>query len=342
MLTTKVLKSPYVYFGGKSKASALIWDRFGDVDNFVDPFMGSLAVLLGRPVNHKRRAETVNDLDKYICNFWRALKADPVGVAKYADWPVNETDLTARHLWLVNQGQERLMPLQGDPDYYDAKVAGWWVWGINAWIGSGWCSGTGNWNVDETGNLIDQNVAIDRIGVKRQRPHLCDRGKGINRKRPHLGTRGQGINRLEHNDLDDLIGYMQALADRLRGVRVCSGDWQRVVTNGALAYGETVGIFLDPPYDVSTGRDMRLYTHESDVSTAVREWAIEHGDNPRYKICLAGYEGEHVMPESWSKIAWLANASYKSSAGDQNGNRKLERLWFSPHCLNQQPELFSL
>jgi hypothetical protein len=48
-----------------------------DVDTYNEPFAGSLAVLLGRP--HAPRVETVNDLDCYLANFWRALQADPGG-----------------------------------------------------------------------------------------------------------------------------------------------------------------------------------------------------------------------------------------------------------------------
>jgi hypothetical protein len=47
--------------------------------------------------------ETVNDKDCYLANFWRALQADPEAVAHWADAPVNEADLHARHQWLVNQ-----------------------------------------------------------------------------------------------------------------------------------------------------------------------------------------------------------------------------------------------
>jgi hypothetical protein len=43
----------------------------------------------------------VNDIDGYVSNFWRAVQADPELVAHYADWPVNEVDLHARHRWLV-------------------------------------------------------------------------------------------------------------------------------------------------------------------------------------------------------------------------------------------------
>jgi hypothetical protein len=88
-----------MYFGGKSKVAPLVWARLGDVDNYVEPFFGSGAVLLTRP--HPPRIETVNDLDCYVANFWRATQHDPEAVAEYADWPVNEIDLHARHRWLV-------------------------------------------------------------------------------------------------------------------------------------------------------------------------------------------------------------------------------------------------
>lgn len=288
--------------------ASLIWQHMGDVDSYVEPFMGSLAVLLGRPVGHRRKAETVNDKDGYLANFWRAVQAAPDEVAHWADWPVNEIDLAARHVWLVNEGRERIANLDADPDAYDAKVAGWWLWGICIWIGSGWCSGTGPWMV------VDGQLS--------KLPHLRNAGQGINRQLPHLRNAGQ------------IYTYMASLSNRLRNVRVCCGDWQRVVTAGALSYGASVGVFLDPPYAAETGRDMTLYNHEDEVSAAVREWAIANGDNPRYRIALCGYAGEHVMPNSWHEVAWSARAAYKSSRGDQNGNRHRERIWFSPHCLH--------
>lgn len=327
-----MIKSPFPYFGGKSKITPLIWQYLGDVDNYVEPFFGSGAVLLGRPKHHTGVTETVNDIDNFLANFWRAVQTAPDEVAKWADWPVNECDLHARHIWLVNEGRARIANLYADPNAYDAKVAGWWLWGICIWIGGGWCSGEGPWTVID-GELVDTrqlpHLGDAGRGVNRQLPHL-GAGRGVNRKLPHLGNAGQGVNRQRR----EIYEYMNDLADRLRGVRVCCGDWQRVVTNGALSYGSTVGVFLDPPYAASTGRDMGCYNHETEVSAAVREWAIANGDNPRYKIALCGYEGEHAMPKSWLKINWTAGASYKSSNGDLTGNRHLERVWFSPHCLD--------
>ena len=61
------LRAPYPYFGGKSRAAHLIWERFGDVANYVEPFAGSLTILLARPT--EPRIETVNDLNYHITNF---------------------------------------------------------------------------------------------------------------------------------------------------------------------------------------------------------------------------------------------------------------------------------
>ena len=36
------LRSPYPYFGGKSRVASLIWSRLGDPGNFIEPFFGEL------------------------------------------------------------------------------------------------------------------------------------------------------------------------------------------------------------------------------------------------------------------------------------------------------------
>jgi len=350
------IKAPFPWFGGKARCAAEVWSALGPVDNYVEPFAGSLAVLLNRPDDRwQTGAESVNDVDAHLSNFWRALAADPEQVAHWADWPVNETDLFARHMWLVNTGRERITKMESDPDFFDAKVAGWWVWGINSWIGSGWCSGNGPWRVVDGKPELTDNAG----GQWRQRPHLGDAGRGVNRQLPHLGDAGQGVNRkLPHlgswgnNGVNRIKGsaileYFLALATRLRRVRVCCGDWSRIVTDGALSFGDSVGIFLDPPYD----EDVRGAVYNTDnkgqeqLSHAVRDWAIAAGKNPRYRIVLAGYEDEHSasMPDNWRVHAWKANRSYGTAGNkdsDNNSNRHKERLWFSPHCLNPEPELF--
>src|SRR3972149_775409 len=136
-----MLKAPFVWFGGKSKVADIVWRRFGNVPNYVEGFFGSGAVLLGRP--HEPGIETVNDIDGFVCNAWRSIQHDPGETARWADNPVFENDLHARHSWLKERRQELVSRLEGDPDYYDAQIAGWWLWGISVWIGGGFCGDSG-------------------------------------------------------------------------------------------------------------------------------------------------------------------------------------------------------
>ena len=320
-----MIQAPFPWFGGKSRAADLIWQRLGNCGNYVEPFAGSLATLLARP--HAPGIETVNDLDGFIANFWRAAAQQPDEVACQCDWPVNECDLHARHLWLLAQRDELVDRLQGDPDFCDAKIAGWWVWGICSWIGGGWCSGKGPW-VEQGGKMVDS----------RQLPHLSG-GQGVNRQRPPLGNAGTGVHRESV-----LTDYFAKLARRLRHVRVCCGDWSRVLGDSpTVKLAPVTAIVLDPPYDTEANRQADLYTHDAQgISAAVREWALDHGDDPRLRIVLCGYDGEHDMP-GWSEVPWKAKGGY-GSQGDGQGrdNAARERLWFSPHCLPVVPRQSSM
>ncbi len=325
------MKPPFPYFGGKARVAPAIWQRLGDCPNYVEPFAGSLAVLLNRPT--PAGTETVNDLDGFLCNFWRSVQFAPDEAAKWSDWPVNEMDLEARHYWLVTEGRKRIEGMAADPKAFDAMVAGWWVWGACAWIGSGWCSGEGPWAVVD-GKWVLRDAGQ---GVNRQLPHLGDAGQGVNRQLPHLGNAGQGHR--EH-----LSRYFGQIADRLRYVRVACGDWSRVLTPSVSFRHGLTGVVLDPPYgegevDYSSGGNKC-----DGIASAVREWALENGSNPNFRIALCGYDGQHEMPESWECLEWKAAGGYSSTAaGETQGqlNRHRERVWFSPHCLKpEQQRLF--
>ena len=341
------LQAPFPWFGGKSRVAPLVWERFGDVPNYVEPFFGSGAVLLGRPTEPK--IETVNDLDGYVANFWRAVQHDPETVAYWADNPVNENDLHAREAWLLQFREELPARLEGDPDYYDAKIAGWWCWGICCWIGGGWCSGQGPWHIKD-GKLVC--TSEPRAGTRRKRVHLGDSGMGVNRRLVHLGDEGMGTRRRLVHLSDSGMGvnrqlvhagrgldeWMERLAARLRFVRVCCGDWSRVCGPSPTTKLGLTGMFLDPPYGAEAQRDDALYSQDSlSVAAQVREWAIAHGDDPKMRIALCGYEGEHDMPDSWQVVDWKAKGGYGNQGnGRGRANAYRERIWFSLHCL--QPD----
>lgn len=318
------LEAPFPWFGGKRDVAPDVWAALGNVAHYVEPFFGSGAVLLQRP--HAAKFETVNDIDGLLANFWRSVRADPAAVADHADWPCNEADLHARHLWLVGQRETLTERLMGDADYFDVKAAGWWVWGSCNWIGSGWCSGKGPW-VTLGGEIVDS----------RQLPHLSS-AQGVNRQLPHL-SEGRGVNRKQF-----IHDWFAALADRLRDVRVACGDWTRVLGPAVLdAGGGMTGVFLDPPY--AAAERAEVYACENDVARDVLQWCAANGDNTALRIVLAGYDGEHNDLEAlgWKVKAWKARGGY-GSQGDKRGrdNAKRERLWLSPHCMGVAPDLFSI
>jgi hypothetical protein len=291
-------------------------------------------------------------LASHNCNVWRAIQHDPDAVAHYADRPSNENDLHAIHSWLLAQRSPLTVRLEGDMDYYDARVAGLWMWGICCWIGSGWCSGNGTWQVVD-GQLVKTE---DAGGARHKLPHLGDAGRGVQRKRTHLGNAGQGVQRkrthlgggLNHvgNGMHSLAArnegiytWMRALCDRLRYVRVTCGDWTRVLGPSVTWKHGLTGVYLDPPYGHAE-RSKDLYAIDQDVTRDVQSWCVANGDNALLRIVLSGYENEYALP-GWRQIAWKATAGYSGqNRGRENHNQDRETLWCSPHCVERQLTLF--
>ena len=397
MTLKNLYKTPWPWFGGKSDAAPYVWDALGDVDHYVEPFAGSLAVLLRRPhtINRTYTSETVNDMDGLLCNAWRAIAASPDAVAEAASWPVCESDMHARHLallaWRAAGNAERLM---ADPDFYDAKMAGWWAWGQSAWIGSGWCGGNGPWVVGEDGRITKStkkgvhrkipymsggrginHPGTREEGVHRKLPHVRDDGQGVNRPQareegvskqlPHVRSNGSGVSHANLREegvgddpdyhpmtMPELTRWLRYLSARLRHVRVVNGDWARVVTDGVLKtmsvnQGGHAGVFLDPPYtdEVRTGG---LYAVDcGNVAHDVRAWCKANGDNPSYRIVLAGYDTEHQELEThgWTAVEWYREGFLKggmANQSDKGSQQGRERLWLSPHCLKAKPAITSL
>lgn len=300
---SKKIKAPFTYFGAKSKIADTIWSRFGTVANYIEPFAGSLAVLLGNPSPSK--IETVNDINCFLSNVWRSLQADPKGVAKYAEYPVNEADLHARHKYLASEATKEFKErMHSDPFFYDVKFAGWWIWGSAASMGSSWLN-----------------------------PY------GVN-SLPALSSAGNAINGLNA----DISEWFDQLQKRMLSVRVACGDWKRVMSpsatfeNKGLGKNDITGVFLDPPYPLKN-RD-KVYQDEQEVFYDVLKWALDNGDNPKLRIALCGYEGDHNIPNSWETYQWKANGGF-GNAGHERGrlNSYQERVWFSPHCLKFNIEI---
>jgi hypothetical protein len=348
--------------------AAQIWDLLGDVSNYLEPFCGSAAVLLGRPTAPK--FETLNDMDYMVANFWRATTYAPEKVARWCDWPVNEADLHAVHRWLVlsDDAVAFRKRMREDPDYFDAKVAGRWCWGLCCWIGSGWCSTpeAAEWEprlpqladaysrgrgVHNDNHLSQKIPCAHGSGVHNDN-HLGQAMPSIGGSHPSDSPGHKGVNLLTGGGTCEqrtawLLEWFGRLRDRLRSVRVCCGDWLRVCRSEYVTtFLGTAGIFFDPPYGAAADRTKNIYATDSlTVAADVRAYCLERGSNPMMRLVLAGYEGEgHEVLEAagWGVIEWQAHGGYGNRSAKAKGkeNAKKERLWYSPHCVQQDMPLF--
>ena len=243
-------------------------------------------------------------LASHNCNAWRAIQADPEGVAKHADHPSLESDLHARHRWLWERKDMLQARLESDPDWYDAKMAGWWIWGMSNFFSGAWCT-----------------------GIPRRCKLLCTGG-----------NTGGGIMRVTKEP----YAWMCELQDRLKRVRVLCGDFKRALTPSVtINYrgGSPTGVFLDPPYD-HEGRDSRVYGAEDspDVFQEALDWAIANA-NENTRIIVAGYDSR-PMPTGWREVEWQGHGGHGRRRDEgANVNKNRERLWLSPHCVQPNATL---
>ena len=339
------MQAPFPWYGGKRRWAEEIWARFGVPDVYVEPFAGSLAVLLANPRPAQR--EIVCDKDGLICNFWRALAHDPDAVAHYADYPTIHHDLTARHAWLVRWREGSAARLEEDPDFYDAKVAGWWVWGLSSWIGHGWCA-------KETYDRIPhvdpkagcgQGVSAQRRTIPNQIPF--PRGQGVSAQRINIpnqipnvnsGIGGRGVSAQRKNfPYGRLVGWFQALAARLKGVVVLNRDWTSAVTPSLIATTETGPqdinrcILLDPPYVIGKRQGNMYFGDHGDsvnqVAEASYQWAVEHGEAFRIAYCC--HAGDFPTPPGWDMLERRFDKRI-------NHAKTTDCVMFSPACVSEE------
>jgi len=320
------LTDPFPYFGGKRRAAPLVWDMLGDPAWYTEPFAGSAAVLLARPQFKGRRVETLNDADGWLVNAWRAIRDDPATVAHHAYGPLTEIDYHARRAWLHERTNDDLVAwLKGDPEHFDAKAAGWWVYVMAAGIGTQ--MGGGPWRVAD-GKLAP----------------TAGSGRGIECSIPAVGSPGRGVFRAAPNGdrKAHIDAYLQSLSARLSDVQIICGDWARTVTPSVTGKTQTTSraVFLDPPYNVKENGlrndSDRLYGDGrkfGDIAKQVRAWCITaSADDPELKIVLCGYVGEHddLLDHGWAVHQSRATTAGYTKLGGEGMYR--ERLWASPSC----------
>ena len=295
------LKAPFPYFGGKSRVADVIWRALGNPKNYIEPFCGSAAVLLSRPPSQptdaKYRNEIIGDLDCYIVNFWRAMKHNPNSVAEYAEHLNSQADMNARHIYLLDARKWLSENVKKDPEYYDAKCAGYWVYGMSCWIGWGW--------TNEKYRGASKKNRASPVGIFSER-------------------------------LQDIGNVFSSISERLKRVIVVNDKWEKTCSAPYIVKDDC-GVFFDPPYSEKANRDNNVYAQEDlVVAHAVREWCISNQEICKIVLAGYSGEHEELEGRGWRVYSWSSGGGTygKSSGVNSRGksNRHKERLWISPLC----------
>lgn len=302
------LKAPFVYPGGKSLAVDHVWSELGTPKVYVEPFAGSLAMLLGAPYEHSQVTEIVNDASGLVVNFWRAVRHDPDYVSRIMDRPCMEPDLTSMKLACIAQQSALPGRLSAHPEWCDPKLAAWWALAVSGSIMGR--LGAGVWWDGGTGVLSND----------------APRGLGTPSEKPALGRGAFG-----RNASSDIRNIISQLSHRLRNVNILCGDWSRVVTESYTAVGGSryASIFLDPPYSTSS----EIYDGSANnVADDVRQWCVSNGESKRIVLC--GYLQEHdeLLGYGWAKKEWTSRSGLTKTAVGSSHSGTRERLWISPAC----------
>ena len=152
--------------------------------------------------------------------------------------------------------------------------------------------------------------------------------------------------------MPELRRWFEFLSARLRHVRIMQGDYKRALTGSTTLTlpcrmgGKGVcGVLLDPPYSAAAKRSKVYANDDFDVAVEVRAWALQTGDNPKYRIVLCGFEGEgheELEEHGWRCIEWykkgFLSGGMANSGGAGGSQMNRDRLWLSPHCLNPEAE----
>ena len=294
----------FKYDGGKRDAAAIIWKRLGwDIPNYIEPFCGGLSVLLARPLydmreqEPKRRRELANDTNLFLINFWRTVQQQNIEeLIKRMNFPANEVELLARRKRMMARRFELAKNIH-NVDYYDSEIAAYWLYIQRQWIGAG----------------------------------------GDN---PHMNPELKMVEALEPDFMGTSIGdHLRFIQARTRYIRFFSGDWKRPLRSATQTINiGTTGVFLDPPY-LNTSKIYKGRLDEGDPENQVpleaRDWALEFGRYPAFRIAYCGYSHHHkgVFPEGkngWAKKQWKIKNG-RSLPGDDK-LVEIDTIWFSPHC----------
>ena len=288
---------PTKYHGSKQRWADDVWEKFGDVDVFVEPFCGSAAVWLNCPYNIP--TVFLYDVSGLICNYLRAVKHNPDAVIDHSVHPIVHQDLNARTAWLTEWEKENAEKMNTDPHWYDPQAAGWWWW--------------------------VQEITIH--GHNRQKY------RNIPRRSGNPGLRHRLSNGTPMAVREGLRVRLLAVRDKLSMAAIINRSWEFAVRPAGLyltraydKYPTPRAVFLDPPYK---SRWQGIYKGQvPQVAHDSYAWAVQNGDNPRLRVAYCCGSDDFECPDGWTTIG---PHQYPGCRNENEG----EVIYFSPACLGE-------
>ena len=142
------------------------------------------------------------------------------------------------------------------------------------------------------------------------------------------------------------MAWFKIISERIRRSYILCKDWSKLFSPSVTGINKskrdkmsnpTCGIFFDPPYNGTED----MYGNSNSIAMDIYNWCMENGDNPNYRIALAGYVGDYPdFPEGWSHTTWLRNSGMEVTGGRMDTiGKRTEGLWFSPHCLEPKDNI---
>lgn len=268
--------APFPWVGGKRRIAHEVWQRFGDVDSYIEPFYGSGAVHLARPDWHIHRREVVGDLSCYVINAWRSIAWAYRETAYWADWPISHFDLTARRNWLMAWADKHRRHFLSSPFYHHPQAAGFWIWGTSCWIGeSSYCASSSKRRAPVNRRQVRKGkiphitephgVNAARAGSVGKRPAIgSNHGIFADGNCPKVGAGNGGARKAGVGTRPQIIG--------MPGVNAIGTIPRLTERNGVHAYG---GV---------TGQGARLMPWFQAISARLRQVHLLHGD---WRQCVA-------------------------------------------------------
>lgn len=133
-MTDMKIKAIAPWFGGKRTMAPIIVEELGKHRAYWEPFCGSMAVLMGKPVC---RQETVNDLHGDLINLAKVIRCSDTGLALY-----RRLRRTLMHEETLREATEILGQREMYPEADVLDVGRAWAFFITSWMGRNGSVGT--------------------------------------------------------------------------------------------------------------------------------------------------------------------------------------------------------